>query len=189
MRVNRECLVQKFTSQIWCIDIFFLSLNLIQIYIFFRLVALTEKKKFEANLNVNRRRPLFFKLFSYLSYGPQSEQSLRAAGADPGFSFRGAQHMCLHAHIMSAEPNSLSSGVQGPLKGPRSCRVVLMLSRALWALFLSFLIKFWIKKESLSNFFFLGGACLLQPPPPPPPLDPPLSSVQTVQFYGCDLVA
>ena len=34
-------------------------------------------------------------------------------------------------HITSAEPNSLSTGVQGPLKGPGSSRVVLMLSRAI----------------------------------------------------------
>ena len=34
-------------------------------------------------------------------------------------------------HITSEEPNSLSAGVQGPLKGPGSSRVVLLLSRAI----------------------------------------------------------
>ena len=58
------------------------------------------------------------------------------------------------AHIMSAEPNSLSAGVQGPLNGPRSSRVVLMLSCAIRVLFLSILIcKKWILKTL--------------PPPPP----------------------
>ena len=44
-------------------------------------------------------------------------------------------------HITSAEPNSLSAGVQDPLKGPGSYMVVLMLSRAIWALFLSILMR------------------------------------------------
>ena len=61
-------------------------------------------------------------------------------GADPGFPFRGgggggrAQRLCASTH-KHAEPNSLSAGEQGPLKGPGSSRVVLMLSRAIWALF------------------------------------------------------
>ena len=53
--------------------------------------------------------------------------------------------------------------------------LILMLSRAIWALFLSILIKI-DKKHSWSNF---RGACLLRPHPwirhcsaPPPPLPP-----------------
>ena len=38
---------------------------------------------------------------------------------------------CARTHITGAEPNSLLAGVQGPLKGPGSSRVVLMLSRAI----------------------------------------------------------
>ena len=54
--------------------------------------------------------------------------------------------------------------VQGPLKGPGSSRVVLMLFRAIWALFLSILIrKIGFLKHSWSNF---RGARLLRPPPP-----------------------
>ena len=57
-------------------------------------------------------------------------------------------------HITSAEPNSLSAGVQG--QGPGSSRVVLMFSRAFWALFLSVLIKKkkigLTEKHSWSNF-------------------------------------
>ena len=34
-------------------------------------------------------------------------------------------------HITSAEPNSLSAGVQGPIKGPGRSGVVLMISRAI----------------------------------------------------------
>ena len=64
----------------------------------------------------------------------------------------GRKRFCASTHIMSAEPNSLSAGVQGPLKGPGSSMVILMLSRAIWALFLSILIKNWIKKHSWSNF-------------------------------------
>ena len=40
----------------------------------------------------------------------------------------GRKMLCASTHITSAEPNSLSAGVQGPLKGPGSSRVVLMLS-------------------------------------------------------------
>ena len=43
----------------------------------------------------------------------------------------GRKRLCDHTHITSAEPKSLSAGVQGPLKGPGSSRVVLMASRAI----------------------------------------------------------
>ena len=72
--------------------------------------------------------------------------------------------LCASTHITSAEPNSLSARGQGPHKGPRSSRVVLMLSHAIWALFLSILIKIGYKKVDP----ILGGARLLRPPPPPP---------------------
>ena len=57
-------------------------------------------------------------------------------GVDPGFSFGGGggggrKRLCARTHITSAEPNSLLAGVQGPLKGPGSSGVVLMLSRAI----------------------------------------------------------
>ena len=57
----------------------------------------------------------------------------------------------------------------GPLKGPESSMVVLMLSGAIWVLFLSILIK-----QKLINIVdqILGGAHLSPPPPPLPP-DPP----------------
>ena len=65
---------------------------------------------------------------------------------------------------MSAEPNSLSAGVQGPLKRPGSSSVVLMLFRAIWALFLSILIFFlWIKKP-IGYPILGGGGHLLHPP-------------------------
>ena len=68
--------------------------------------------------------------------------------------------MCPHEHYERAGPNSLSAGVQvqGPLKGPGSSRVVLMLSRAIWALFLSKMIL----KNSWSNF--RGGRAPVAPP-------------------------
>ena len=62
------------------------------------------------------------------------------------FHLGGRKRSCARTHITSAEPNSLSAGVQGPLKGPGSSRVVLMLSRAIWTLFLSILMKNLIKK-------------------------------------------
>ena len=43
----------------------------------------------------------------------------------------GGKRLCARTHITSAELNSLSAGVQGPLKGPGSSRVVLMVSRAI----------------------------------------------------------
>ena len=43
----------------------------------------------------------------------------------------GRKRLCASTHITSAEPNSLSAGVQGPLKGPGCSRVILMLSRAI----------------------------------------------------------
>ena len=94
-------------------------------------------------------------------------QTEKLTGADPGFSFRrgeGRKMFCASTHITNAEPNSLSVGVQGPLKGPGSSRVILMLSRAIWALFLSILIiKKNDKKHSWSNFRG-GGGRLLRPP-------------------------
>ena len=47
----------------------------------------------------------------------------------------GRKRLCARTHFTSSEPNSLSAGVRGPLKGPRSSRVVLLLSRAIWVLF------------------------------------------------------
>ena len=56
------------------------------------------------------------------------------SGADPGFSLRrgggGRKRLCARKRT-SVEPNSLSAGVQGPLKGPGSSRVVLMVSRVI----------------------------------------------------------
>ena len=53
--------------------------------------------------------------------------SLPCPGADPGFSLGGGgvgggaqKIMCPHALYTSAEPNSLSAGIQGPLKGSGS---------------------------------------------------------------------
>ena len=74
----------------------------------------------------------------------------------------GGKRWCACMHITSVEPNSLSARVQGPQKGPGSFRVVLMLSRAIWALFLSIVIKNWIK---IIVDPILGG-CLLCPSPP-----------------------
>ena len=80
-----------------------------------------------------------------------------SSGADPGFSWGGGAQK-----ITSAESNSLSAGVQGLIKGPGSSRVVVMLSRAIWALFLSILIFFffffykWIKNTVDP---ILGGPC------------------------------
>ena len=77
-------------------------------------------------------------------------------GADPGFSFRGGGRT-------SAEPNSLSAGVQGPLKVLGSSGVVLMLFRAIWALFLSILIKKLDWKKHIVDPSLGGAYC---PPPP-----------------------
>ena len=56
-----------------------------------------------------------------------------------------------------------------------------MLSRAIWALFLSILMFC-----SLDPFFFFfgggGGSAPVAPPPPPPPLDPPL------EYYPCTTI-
>ena len=43
----------------------------------------------------------------------------------------GRKRLCASTPITRAEPSLLSAGVQGPLKGPGSSRVVLMLSRAI----------------------------------------------------------
>ena len=69
----------------------------------------------------------------------------------------------------SAEPNSHSAVVQGPLKGPGSFRVVL-LSRAIWALFLSILVQNG-RKNIVDQI--LGGRLLR------PPLNPPLKNHYT----------
>ena len=66
--------------------------------------------------------------------------------------------------ITSAEPNSLSAGAQYPHKVPGSARVVLMLSRAIWALFLSILIKKIGLQNIVDPILGGGGGRLLQPP-------------------------
>ena len=43
----------------------------------------------------------------------------------------GCKILCARTHITSAELNSLSAGVQGPLKAPGGFGVVSMLSRAI----------------------------------------------------------
>ena len=96
---------------------------------------------------------------------------VHVSGADPGFSFGGGggrKMLCCSTHITSAEPNSLLAGVQGPLKGPGSSRVVLMLSSAIWALHLSILIEDLDlkKKHSWSNFRGARACCACCPPPP-----------------------
>ena len=98
------------------------------------------------------------------------QRDSRTQGRIQDFHLGGRKRLlCARTHITSAKPNSLSAGVQGPLKGPGSSRVVLMLSRAIWALFLSILIKMLGKKKhSWSNFRGGGGT------PVVPPLDPPL---------------
>ena len=81
---------------------------------------------------------------------------------------RGAQKdIFQHEHYKRG--NELTfGGVQGPLKGPGSSGVILMLSRVIWALLFKHSDKRIGKKHthSLSNF---KGA-----PVAPPPLDPPL---------------
>ena len=64
----------------------------------------------------------------------QSFKKLAITGGGGGVG-EGCKGLCALTHITSTEPNSLSAGVQGPLKGPGSYRVVLMLSCAIWALF------------------------------------------------------
>ena len=91
----------------------------------------------------------------------------------------GRKRLCARTHITSAEPNSLSEGVQGPLKGPGSSRVVIMLSRAIWALFLSILIKLGLIKYSWSKFRGARACCA-----PPPPLDPPLLSHTSIADHS-----
>ena len=94
-------------------------------------------------------------------------QTVRTYRADPGFSLGGGggrKRLCARSHITRcAEPNSLSAGV-GPLKGPGSCRVVLMLALSCY---LSLIFKHsdkknWEKKtetHSWSNFRRVRACC------------------------------
>ena len=74
------------------------------------------------------------------------------ARADPGFSFGGGgggaqKIMCAHAHHEREPQSPLRPGFRAHLlKGPGSSRGFMMLSRAIWALFLSILIQNGIKK-------------------------------------------
>ena len=120
-------------------------------------------------LNFNHSHPFSFKQCFKQVPSKAIWKNLCMNRADPGFSFRGGGHkrlICARTHITSAEPNSLLAGVQGPLKGPGSSRVVLMLSCAIWALFLSILKKKnWMKNivdPSLGGGG--GGGRLLRPP-------------------------
>ena len=82
----------------------------------------------------------------------------------------GAQKiMCQHAHYERGTKLTFGRG-PGPIyKGPGSSRVVLMLSHAFWALFLSILIKIGGKSTHSWSifffFFFLGGGMRLLDPP------------------------
>ena len=54
----------------------------------------------------------------------------------------GAQKIiCPHAHIRARNRTRFRQGSRARLKGPESSRVILMLSRAIWALLLSILIQ------------------------------------------------
>ena len=104
--------------------------------------------------------------FAIKGRGLESHIETPLGGGDPGFSFSGwgggRKRLCARTHITSADPNSLSAGVQGALKGPGSYRVVLMLSRrAIWAL--SILIKY-LDKTNIVDPIVVG----LRPPPPSP---------------------
>ena len=95
------------------------------------------------------------------------DEVLYIQGADPGFSFRGGAKDYVPTRTLGARDRTLfrqGSRVQGPLKGPGSSRVVLMLSRAIWALFLSILI---IKKKKTVGPILGGpGRAYCAPPPP-----------------------
>ena len=84
-------------------------------------------------------------------------------GTDPGFSFRGGAKDYVPAHTLRARNRThFWQGVQGPLKGPGSSRVVFnALSRYLSLIFMHSEKKIWLKKHCWSNF--RGGACLLPP--------------------------
>ena len=81
-------------------------------------------------------------LFFQLQYVPLMKSiivllcgaDLPTQGRIQDFHLGGRKRLCAHTNITSVGPNSLSAGVQGLLKGPGSSRVVLMLSRAIWAL-------------------------------------------------------
>ena len=87
------------------------------------------------------------KIFNFLnlSYVAHTRRLYAKAGADPGFSLGGGggggggAQKILWAQAHYERGTKLTFGM-GPLKGPGSSRVVLMLSRAIWALFLSVLI-------------------------------------------------
>ena len=98
----------------------------------------------------------------WLQKGGGVQHRARTRGGSRIWGGGGAKGYCARTHITSAEPNSLSAGVQGPLKGPGSPGVVLMLFRAIWALFLSILEK---KKKWFKNHSdpILGGGGLLRP--------------------------
>ena len=94
-----------------------------------------------------------------------------------------AKIMCPHAHYERGTELTFGRGQAGP----GSSRNVLMLSRAIWALFLIILIKKLDFKNRWSNFRGGGGggggrACCT----PPPPLDPPLLmySDETIRYSG-----
>ena len=83
------------------------------------------------------------------------------------FHLGGRKRLCASTHITNAEPNSLLAGVQGPLKGPGSSRVVLMVSRAIRALFLSILIlKIGENTHIVDPILGRARACCAPPPPP-----------------------
>ena len=86
----------------------------------------------------------------------------RSQGRIQEFHVGGVQKiMCPHAHYERKTELTFD-------RGPGSSRAVLVLSRAIWALFLSILIKNWIKKHSWSNFRGACASCT--------PLDPPLGA-------------
>ena len=72
------------------------------------LLCLSAVQSIPVNLQIYRQGTALDKVRNYKSQ----------AGADPGSSLGRRERLCSLSHITSAETNSLSVGVQGPLTGP-----------------------------------------------------------------------
>ena len=96
---------------------------------------------------------LHLQIFEYLNQGRIQDFHLGGGGG---------RKRCALTHITSSEPNSHSAGI----KGPRSSRVVLMLS-----CYLSLIFKHSYKKKNIVDPILGGGGCK-DPPLPKLYVDP-----------------
>ena len=107
-------------------------------------------------------------------------------GRSRTFILGGRKRLCAHLQLRVQNRTHFWQGSRARFKGTGSSRVVLMLSRAIWALFFSILIKIIglkKKKNIVYPIFFFGRAHPLPPPPGSATVKAHISSTSQIMFW------